>query len=55
MENIIDYSFVNNKPDYVVCNYCGTYMYVDCDTHICPHCGKDGGLMDIEQEVDLDK
>lgn len=54
MAHIIDYSKVNEKPDHVVCNSCNTEMYVDCDAHICPHCGQDGTLMDIEQEVELD-
>lgn len=47
MANIIDYSSVEN-PDLVVCNFCGAKMYVDYDTYICPHCGHNGYLMDIE-------
>lgn len=40
------------NPDHVVCNYCMTDMYVDYDTCVCPHCGRDGFLMDVEQDVE---
>ena len=51
---IKDFSNVNYFcPDYVVCNHCMTEMFVDHDTCVCPNCGKEGGLMDLEQEVKL--
>ena len=49
---IKDFSNVNYFcPDHVVCNNCMTEMYVDYDANVCPICGKDGCLMDVEQEV----
>ena len=48
-----DYSRVSVRPDRVVCNQCGTEMYVDCDTDVCPCCHAEGCLMDVEQEVEL--
>lgn len=30
-----------------------TEMYVDYDTVVCPNCGREGFLIDIEQEVKL--
>ena len=47
-----DFSKVNANPDHVRCNSCMAEMYVDCDTVVCPNCGKEGFLMDIEQEVE---
>ncbi len=52
---IQDYSKVNEHPDHVICNNCGEEMLVDCDTEQCPHCGLDGCLMDIEQEINDEK
>lgn len=51
---IKDFSNVNYFcPDHVICNSCMTEMYVDYGTCVCPNCGKEGRLMDIEQEVEL--
>lgn len=50
---IQDFSKVNSRPDHVVCNKCGKEMYVDCDVNVCPCCGEEGYLMDIEQEVEI--
>ena len=52
---IKDFSKVNSNPDLVVCNYCGKKMYVDYDVDECPCCHKTGYLMDIEQEVKLER
>lgn len=50
---IKDFSKANHdKPDHVVCNHCMTEMYVDYETEKCPNCGKEGYLMDLEQEVE---
>lgn len=49
---IKDYSKYNEKPDLVVCTWCGRKMFVDYDVDTCPNCGKEGTLMDIEQEVE---
>lgn len=40
-------------PDWVVCNWCGAEMLVDCDQDSCPVCHTQGCLMDIEQEVKM--
>lgn len=37
--------------DYVRCNKCMNYSYVEYDTDECPHCHKVGYLIDIEQDV----
>ncbi len=50
---IQDFSKVNSRPDHVVCNKCGKEMYVDYDVDVCPCCGEEGYLMDIEQEVEI--
>lgn len=48
--SIIDFSNVNYFcPDLVRCSYCESEMYVDCGVSSCPVCGKDGCLMDIEE------
>lgn len=48
IEPIKDFSTKDFEPDLVRCNNCMTKMYVDYDTDICPCCGKEGCLMDIE-------
>lgn len=49
---------VNNKTtichveygDYVRCNDCMSYMLVETATDICPNCGTEGCLMDIDDK-----
>lgn len=50
---IKDFSKNSLLPDWVVCNWCGAEMLVDCDADVCPVCHSKGYLMDIEQEVKL--
>lgn len=47
-----DFSNENSRPDHVICCNCGADILVDNDVCICPVCGKEGCLMDVEQEVD---
>jgi len=48
MKKVNDYSVVNANPDLVMCTNCEQEMFVDCDTYVCPNCGKEGCLMDID-------
>lgn len=44
--------FTVDMKDFVKCNNCCKYGYVSSDTDICPDCSYEGGLMDIEGQLD---